>query len=372
LDFNTFEYDKNLSQDKNISKLSDFFVNKKPIFFVEKKENNYNEEIEGKKSDNKINEENNNENENNNKNENGEEDDEIKSSHYYNDTDDINVYNNYIQSNNIFPFYDNQNENLISYYIKFKKSFSSKKFEIFKRKNNCDFILKLKNRKFVFYLNKWICIFNLKSEKYNNKIILELEFAEPISYCPSDILELPGTMEKEDVGEKIIIYNKNIWDRSFSCQAVDLIYIIDLNNSNNFIMNKIFLPWNKFVVEGVHILKNDKYKNKIFLSLSVPLFTLLLLDCKLNQINTIIEVINPICKRIDVFFHFLPFFVGIEELNDNKILLIGSEHHYYDYPPSIHGYYNRFEIIFDLNKCEIENAKSVNEEENDLMSIAFY
>ena len=52
LDFSTFEYDKNLSQDKNISKLSNFFVNKKPIFFVEKKEKNIIEEIsEEKKSD---------------------------------------------------------------------------------------------------------------------------------------------------------------------------------------------------------------------------------------------------------------------------------------------------------------------------------
>ena len=375
MDFNTFEYDKNLSQDKNISKLSDFFVNKKPIFFVEKKENNYNEEIEGKKSDNKINEENNNENENNNKNENGEEDDEIKSSHYYNDTDDINVYNNYIQSNNIFPFYDNQNENLISYYIKFKKSFSSKKFEIFKRKNNCDFILKLKNRKFVFYLNKWICIFNLKSEKYNYKKILELEFAETISYYPSGILELPGSMKKEDLEEKILIYKtkKDSWDSSsFYNHAIDLLYAIDLNESNKFIMHKIFLPWNKFVVEGVHISKNKKYKNIIFLCLSVPLLTLSLLDCKLNQINTIIEVINPICKRIDIFFKFLPCIVEIKELNNNKILLIGSQHHYYDYPPFINGYYNRFEIIFDLDKNEIENAKSINEEENDLRSIMFY
>ena len=91
----------------------------------------------------------------------------------------------------------------------------------------------------------------------------------------------------------------------------------------------------KFVVEGVHILKNDIYKNKIFLCLSVPLFTLSLFDCKLNQINTIIEVINPICKRIDIFFHFLPCIVGIKELDENKILLIGSQHHYYDYPPFI-------------------------------------
>ena len=106
--------------------------------------------------------------------------------------------------------------------------------------------------------------------------------------------------------------------------------------------------------------------------LSVPLFTLSLFDCKFNQINTIIEVINPICKRIDIFFHFLPCIVGIKELNDNKILLIGSQHHYYDYPPFILGFYNKFEIIFDLNKYEIENAKSVNEEENDLRSIAFY
>ena len=38
LDFKTFEYDKNLSHDKNISKLSNFFAKKKPIFFVERKE----------------------------------------------------------------------------------------------------------------------------------------------------------------------------------------------------------------------------------------------------------------------------------------------------------------------------------------------
>ena len=211
---------------------------------------------------NKINEENNNENDNINKN--GEEDDEIKSSHYYNETDDINLYNNYIESNNIFPFYDNHNENLISYYLKFKKNFSTKKIEIIKRKNDLDCILKLKNRKFLFYLNKWICIFNLKSEKYNNKSILELEFAEPIRYSPSDILELPEIIEKGEMGEKIIIYKKKVWARSFDYQAIDLIYTIDLNNSNIFTMNKVFLPWNKFVVEGVHILKNDIYKNKIF------------------------------------------------------------------------------------------------------------
>ena len=142
-----------------------------------------------------------------------------------------------------------------------------------------------------------------------------------------------------------------------------------MNNSNNFIMHKIFLPWKKFVVEGVSKPKNNKYKNILFLSLSVPLLILLLLDCKLNQINTIIEVINPICRRIDIFFKFLPCIVEIKELNDNKILLIGSQHHYYDYPPFIHGFYERFEIIYDLSKYEIENAQSINEEENDLRII---
>ena len=312
---------------------------------------------------------------NNNKNENGEEDEEIKSSYYYNETDDINVYNNYIESNNIFPFYDNHNQILISYYIKFKVNFSKKKFEIISRKNDLDFILKLKRKRFLFYLNKWICIFNLKSEKYNNKKILELEFAEKISYYPSDILRLPCLKEKGELEEKLLIYKTktNMWNSySFYYNAIDLIYTIDLNNSNNCIMHKIFLPWNKFVVDGVHISKNNSNKNIIFLCLSVPLLTLSLFDCKLNQINTIIEVINPIYRRIDIFFKFLPCIVEIKELNDNKILLIGSQHHYYDYPPCVNGFYNRFEIIFDLNKHEIENAKSVNEEENDLRSIMFY
>ena len=130
LEFKTFENDGNLSQDKNISKLSNFFAKQKPIFFIEKKEEKNDSEklSEEKKSDrcdNEINEKNNN-NRNNNKNENGEEDDEIKSSYFYNETDDINVYNNYIESNNIFPFYDSHNQNLISYYIQFKKNFSKK------------------------------------------------------------------------------------------------------------------------------------------------------------------------------------------------------------------------------------------------------
>ena len=76
----------------------------------------------------------------------------------------------------MFPFYDNYNQNSISYYIKFKGNFSKKKFEILKRKNDLECILKLKSKKFLFYLNKWICIFNLKSEKYNYKKILELYF----------------------------------------------------------------------------------------------------------------------------------------------------------------------------------------------------
>ena len=100
--------------------------------------------------------------------------------------------------------------------------------------------------------------------------------------------------------------------------------ITDLNIK--FILHKISLPFSKFVMEEVNISQNTNYKNITFFSLSVSLLTLGLLNYRINQINTIIKIINP--KQ---FFKFFTYIYQIKELNDDKLLLKRTAHHDYDY-----------------------------------------
>ena len=130
------------------------------------------------------------------------------------------------------------------------------------------------------------------------------------------------------------------------------INVIDINS---FHMEKnISIPFDKYIIEKLFYLK--KYKNFVFVSLSIPLLDLLILNYKLNQINTIIELINPIYPNLS-FYYFRPYIYDIEELKNNRILLIGKQHFESDYPPSICLKYD-FKLILNLDNFNIEMAEN--------------
>ena len=176
--FKKFIYLNNLSQDKNIGRISNFFASQNPIYF---------EEIDDEYNINIVNEylnlENNEEKSNEINEKKEEKEEKLPDCKLEIKSNEINNIKSYIESNNIFKFYDDDKRNI--YFIRFTSDFSYQKMEIFKRENNndlkveCKILHKLKNGKLFFSLinnndNKnWICLSETSDDK-----ILDIRMAE--------------------------------------------------------------------------------------------------------------------------------------------------------------------------------------------------
>ena len=333
LGFNKFIFSKDLSLDKNIIKLSNFFATQNAIFFEkidEKEKEKINsiekylkaEDFKEKPKENKI------------------EKIKLEEAFIYITLNNENEIGNYINSRNVFEFHNEGGLNVFS--IKFNDKFLDKKKDIFYNGvyNNsisvhCKPFSRLKNEKWAFIIgnNNQNWIFLLKQ----NYKIFELEMAEKIHMKNNgteyDLFEI-----KKD---KFLIYEKNYvysgFDHSPKTKKITRIYII---NSTTAYMNKeIVIPFTSSIENLFYI---DKYKNIVFIFLAFPLLNLVLLDFELNQINTIIDLINPL--YIPDIYEFRPIIKDIKTLKNNKLYLIGGQ------PPNVNdahpdNYQYDFKII---------------------------
>ena len=186
LKFNKFIYSKELSLDKNLSKLSNFLATQKPIIFSQKEEkekiNLIDKYLELEKKESK-----------------NEEDlsekysikvDNLPDAFFKYESDNINEILNYLNSTNIFHFYDIKDGNLTKVYtIQFCKNMLSQKNNIFQIEHNNDgngfqnriYILcfpkhKLSNNKWIFKMKTkedyYICL--LQYNEFKNNFELQL------------------------------------------------------------------------------------------------------------------------------------------------------------------------------------------------------
>ena len=190
------------------------------------------------------------------------------------------INRNYINSMNIFKFFDDNKRNIYS--IRFNSDFShSKIIEILYNETNnsinleCIKFLKIQNGKWFFYLINdnndkcWICL--AKEDEINNRI-LEIKMAEEIdNSLEFNLCELDN--------DKFLFYEY------YNYINKDLNGRINVIDTNSGYMNKtIFAPFENPSIEDMYYLK--EYKNLVFVSLFRPLLKLLILDFELSQINT--------------------------------------------------------------------------------------
>jgi len=120
-------------------------------------------------------------------------------------------------------------------------------------------------------------------------------------------------------------------------------------------MNKeIVIPLTNGSIENLFYL--DKYKNILFIFLAFPLLNLVLLDFELNQINTIIDIINPLYET-DIY-EYRPIIKDIKILKNNKLCLIGGQLPNVNDAHPDYNYYYDFKIIYNLDNFEIECAEN--------------
>ena len=82
----------------------------------------------------------------------------------------------------------------------------------------------------------------------------------------------------------------------------------------------------------------------------------MLLDFELNQINTIINLINPLYPNFISLYKAI--IKDIKVLKNNKLLLIGGQYPDVNaFHPDINYQYN-FKIIYNLDKFDIEYAEN--------------
>lgn len=347
LGFKKFIFSKHLSLDKNISKLSNFFATQNPIFF-EKIDENEKEKInlieKYLKAEN-IEEEKPKDNQN----------DKIKleNTHTKITMNNENELRNYINSRNIFQFYNNNGINVYS--IKFNEEFSDKKNEIF---NNgiymnsiyadCSPFCQLKNGKWVFKIcvNKeyWICLLQ------QNDKIFEIETLEKIH-----IKEYNGRCNLFEINEdKFLIYENYSPDINLVRPYTHKTRIYIINSRTGYMNKEIVIPLTNGSIENLFYL--DKYKNILFIFLAFPLLNLVLLDFELNQINTIIDIINPLYET-DIY-EYRPIIKDIKILKNNKLCLIGGQLPNVNDAHPDYNYYYDFKIIYNLDNFEIECAEN--------------
>ena len=348
--FKKYKYFKNINENENISKISNFFATKKPIFFVEKKLKKNPLLIKQYLKKNKL-KQNKNKNINNLK--------QINTlqngffSFYY---EEENKFNNYAINRNLFHFYKEDElteEDIFNNYIN-KKSIYSIEFtgknDNISLKRDLFFsgviystpINKLINGKWVFQITNlcsyspqknWICFLN------ENKFKLNIFRLEHIIYCEQ--LDLIFHITKKN---KYLLYNKSEDHKNNKIAILDLFF--------PYKMNFNILP----IIELDKFFELKNYENIILISCLRPYLNLIIFDYELNQVNSIIELINPFVPN-ENFYKFIPYIDDIEELKNNKLLLYGNQKYEKSYPPFPPNKY-KFKIVFDLINFRIDLAEN--------------
>ena len=177
-----------------------------------------------------------------------------------------------------------------------------------------------------------ICFTNLIDEIDN---IFEIEY---IIAC--------GTLKKllELEKQKYYLIYKGL--RNKYNYFVNNIIMFDPNFPENYIVKKFK---NRYIET---IFKLNNFKNKLLIFFREPLLNLLIYDYKLNQVDTIIDLINPTIP-FGILYCWRPYIYEIKELDNNKLLFYGSQR-LYDYYKK---YY--FKIIFNYKKLDIEMAENI-------------
>ena len=358
-----YKYDKNFTEDENISKILNFFATKKPIFLVKKikKEKPYliNQYLlQTKQQKNKYG---------------NKFPKKCKLSegyfyHYFEDENEFKAFANnkklfdfFKKGNNINRFIDlinnnidyNNNNQEIIYSIKFKDDFDNIKYKRDILFNPIGEIIiskpfiKLKNNDWVFHI--------LSNDDIHNSFTINF-----ICFLKQDI-----------VNEKIFILK-----HAFNFEQLNTIFYIKRDNKillykkeKNYYWHKgrnkiaildLFYPYNikyktfpDVILDDFFYLKN--YKNIILISCYKPLLCLMIFDYEINQVNTVIEIINPIIPK-NAFYDFAPYIYDIQELKNDKLLLYGSQTYERNYPLFSKKY--NFEIIFDFKDFKIDLAEN--------------
>ena len=383
--FIKYKYNNKLSLDENISILSNILATKNPLCLVEKKVREKSSLIEKYQSKNEENEKNNDSN-------------EIElpyKAYFYYDYENINEFNNYVNNRNIFHFEtkrDDDDDDVQENHEDTENKVDDEDKEDKKNKedngvneinesnkdNNFAFSIEfigknnnIETKQELLFSQKYypVCypLFKLEDGKWVFQIIKDIN-DKKISW----ILLLNENKFLKNTFQIVLIINSDTLDMvyEFEKQNISILYEetkYNFDNLYNSDMNKIAIldllpPYNiKFInipgvdVDNFFILEN--YKNKMLISCTRPYLTLLLLDYKLKQIDTIIELVNPIIPEERPFLYvFIPYISEIKELGNGKLLLIGNQR--YD------GYYPRpnkeysFAIIYDFNKFCIEKAEN--------------
>ena len=145
--------------------------------------------------------------------------------------------------------------------------------------------------------------------------------------------------------DKYLMYQKVKYDYHKKNEIV----IIDIKHPKDIIHKKF---QNKYI-ENIFSLNN--YENTVLIFLAKPLLNLLIFDYELNQVNTIIDLINPFIPLKDMY-GWRPYICQIKELNNKEIIFFGSQR-YIDYCyPDFNKY--EFKILFNYEKQKIEIAEN--------------
>ena len=347
--FKRYKYNEKLTKDENISKISNFFATQKPIYFYDYIRERSIKNIEKKSN---ISEQNNiisNKIEYQKK-EYPEASFKIRTDTYSRNEDieyykllEVFKFNSSIYGN--MNYYDDSKK---FYYLKFKEKDINIKLEILSNASWCinsKFLIKLSDLKYLIHIyfdyyynndyHNWIFIANLVDEI---DIIYELDFI----FDSKDLTEIIELEKKQ----KYLFYKID----KYSHLNNNKIIIFD-SNSPYHIAQKYF---NNFSIET--IFKPNNYKNGIFIFTAMPLLNLIIFDYKLLQINTIIDLINPIIPFKEILY-YSPYIYEIKEINNNKIMFYGSQKKSEYYKSKKNKYV--FKIIFNYERLNIEFAENI-------------
>ena len=353
--FKEYKYNEILTKDENISKISNFFATQKPIYLYDYLKNR---SLKNSEKEQSILDSINEYNIDNNKTK------SIKKIYpiarfcleedfydRYEDIEDI----EYIKLLEIFKFYSSINYGK-NYYDDYKKNYSLK----FK---NEDMKLKLK----IFSEDRWICsrfliklsdlkyIIHIyfphysKNEEHHNwifiaKLIDEIDIIYELNFIV-DSKDLKEIIELEK-NNKYLLYENG----EYTYYNNNKIIIFDLNSPCN-IIHKDF---GNYRIDS--IFKPDNYKNVVFIFMAKPLLNLLIFDYKFMQVNTIIDLINPIIPS-EKILDWRPYIYEVKEIKKNKIMFYGNQRSSDDYSIQIDKY--DFKIIFDYERLNIEYAENI-------------
>ena len=187
------------------------------------------------------------------------------------------------------------------------------------------------------YYNYWIFFTNLIDE------IDKIFEVELIIDCGN--LETILELEKQ---KNYLIYKEISDENNYKNNYENKIIMFDPDFPENYIV-KTFK--NRYI-ENIFRLNN--YENKLLIFLAQPLLNLLIYDYKLKQIDTTINLINPIIP-FEILYCWRPYIYEIKELDNDKLLFYGSQRNkkYYDFKK-----YD-FKIIFNYKDLNIEMAENI-------------